>query len=337
MSWRGCTAMRSNAGMAGASARYHDARARFTTKVGGDIGLSYVAVVLVTLLWGFGPLFVRGVDASPLTIAFLRNWIAVPLVATIAWLVKAPLTWRWLKAAIPGGAMFTIAQTLGFASFQETSLANAVLIGAISPVIIVIVAVPMFGERLVPAQIVLMAVTMAAVAVFVLAASNTSGATLGGDLFAVGSLLGQTGYLLSVKRARMAAVPAAAYISGVFIVAGVLIAPLVFIWGTSLTAFTSEDWTYIVSLALVVGCGGHGMMTWAQKHVNVGVASVIILGTTVVTAAGGWIFFGQALTSVQIAAGVVVLATIAGVLAIQVRQETNEAVLPELIEPPIAE
>ena len=66
-------------------------------------------------------------------------------------------------------------------------------------------------------------------------------------------------------------------------------------------------------LALVAGCAGHGMMTWAQKHVNVGVASVMILATTVVTAVGGWVFFDQTLTAGQLVAGAVVLAAIAGV------------------------
>jgi drug/metabolite transporter (DMT)-like permease len=310
---------------------------RFTAKVGGESGVGYLAVVLVTFLWGLGPLLVRSVDASPLTIAFWRNWLAVPAVLALAWAARAPLTWRWLRAAIPGGLTFAVAQTLGFASFQETSLANAVLIGAISPVIIVIVAVPMFGERLTGAQVALMATTMVAVAVFVLAAGSTSGASVEGDLFAVGSLLAQAWYLLGMKQHRMAGVPAAAYISGVFIVCGIVVTPVALIWGSSFTALTTPDWVYLVILAIVVGCVGHSTMTWAQKHVKVSIASVIILGTTVVTAAGGWIFFGQALVPVQVIAGVVVLATIAGVLAIQVRQQPDELVLPDLAEPPFAE
>lgn len=313
------------------------ARARFTERVGGESGVGYLAVLAVTFLWGLGPLFVRAIDASPLTIAAWRNWLAVPVMVLVAYLAKAPLAWRWLKAALAGGVAFTLAQTLGFASFQETSLANAVLIGAISPVMIAVIAVPMFGERLSRAQIALMVVTMAAVAVFVLSAGSTSGASRKGDLLAVGSLLAQTAYLLSVKRARVAGVPAAAYIAGVFIIGGTLITPMAALWGTSFTAITGEEWGYLIALAAVVGCAGHGLMTWAQKHVNVGIASVIILGTTVVTAVGGWIFFDQALTGVQMLAGAVVLATIGGILAIQIRQQDDEIMLVDLAEPPFAD
>ena len=53
---------------------------------------------------------------------------AVLVAILIAYAVKAPLTWQWLRASIPGGVCFAIAQTLGFASFQETSLAIAAII-----------------------------------------------------------------------------------------------------------------------------------------------------------------------------------------------------------------
>ena len=348
MRWRVASSMRSNdlvtavpappPGAEGApQARHHLVRVQITRKVGGESGLGYLAVAVVVFLWGCGPLFVRSVDSSPLTIAFWRNWLAVPVVVAVAWLAKAPLNWRWLKAAIPGGMLFAVAQTLGFASFQETSLANAALIGAISPVIIVIVAVPMFGERLTGAQVALMAVAMVAVAFFVLEAGSGSGASTKGDLLAVGSLIAQTGYLLEMKRQRMADVPAAAYISGVFIVCGVIVTPISLIWGTSLTDLDGSDWASILALALVAGCAGHGMMTWAQKHVNVGIASVMILGTTIVTATGAWMFFDQTLTTTQIAAGFVVLVAISCVLALQLRQHPGEVVLPDLAEPPFAE
>ncbi|MFI5047783.1 MAG: DMT family transporter [Acidimicrobiia bacterium] len=322
--------------MSAASSAYHDARARMTDRV-GDTGIGYGAVVVATVLWGLGPLFVAAIDASPLTITAVRNWIAVPVMLMVARLAKAPLTWSVMKAAVAGGVACTLAQTLAFASFQETSLANAVLIISIAPVLITVVAVPMFGERLTRAQVVLMAITMTSVAVFVISAGNTSGASIAGDLFAVGSLVAQTAYLLCIKRARVANVPAAAYITGVFIIGAVVVTPMAFVWGTSLAGLNAQEWGYVVVLALAVGCLGHGLMTWAQKHVNVGVASTMILGSTVVTAAGAWVFFGQALDAVQIVAGAVVLAAIAGILTIQIRLQPGELTLADLAEPPFAD
>ena len=309
-------------------------------RVRNEVGLGYAAVTLVVLLWGIGPLFVRGIDSSALTIATIRNWITVPIMILVAVLVKAPLTWRWLKAAIPGGLLFAVAQTLGFASFQETSLAIAAIIGAISPLLIVIIAVPLFGERLSTRQILLMIVSFSGVVAVVAGAGGGGGASMTGNLLAVGSLFAMTGYLLTMKQARLANVPAAAYVAGVFLVCAVVVTPVDIIWGDAVGTVSGVEWLYVVLLALLAGCTGHVLMTWAQKHVNLGIASIMVLGTTVVTAAGGWIFFGQALSAVQIVGGFLVLTGLSGVLLLQISdpQTPREVpVLVELAEPPLAE
>src|SRR5262249_50756296 len=224
------------------------------------------------------------------------------------------LTWRWFAAAIPGGLLFAVAQTLGFASFHETSLANAAIISAVSPLLIVIVAVPLFGERLTGRQIALMALAFGGVVAVVAGADSSGGASLTGDLLAVGSLFAMTGYLLTMKHARMIGVPAGAYVAGVFLVTAIVITPIDLIWGDSLGAITGVDWLWVAMLALLAGCLGHTLMTWAQRHVNVGIASIMILGTTVVTAAGGGVFFDPTPTPPQIAGGGVGVRGPSGVL-----------------------
>jgi drug/metabolite transporter (DMT)-like permease len=308
--------------------------------VRNDAGLGYGAVAVVVLLWGVGPLFVRAVDASALTIATSRNWIAVPVALLIARLAKSPLTWRMLRAAIPGGLAFAVAQTLGFASFQETSLAIAAVIGAITPLVIVIVAVPLFGERLSGKQIALMGVAFAGVFAVVLGADSGGDASLFGDLLAFGSLFAMTTYLLLMKHARMADVPAAPYVAGVFLVCAIVVTPLDLAWGDGLSSIVGFDWLWIFMLAVFAGCLGHTLMTWAQRHVNVGVASIMVLGTTIVTAAGGWIFFGQELNVIQILGGFVVLMALGGVLLFQLSDPHRPPEVPlplELAEPPTAE
>jgi drug/metabolite transporter (DMT)-like permease len=311
-----------------------------TDNVREEAGLGYLAVTVVVLLWGLGPLFVRAVDAPSLTIATARNWIAAPVALGIAWLARSPVTWRALRVAIPGGLLFALAQTLAFASFMETSLANAAIIGAMSPLLIVIVAVPLFGERLSGKQIALMALAFAGVFAVVIGAGSSGDASFSGDMLALGGLFAMTGYLLVMKHARMTGVPAAAYVAGVFLVGAIVVTPANLIWGDSLSTIVGVDWLWVFLLAIIAGCLGHTLMTWAQRHVNVGVASIMVLATTVVTAAGGWIFFGQSLTAVQIVGGLVVLAALSGVLLLQLndpRRSPEVPMLVELAEPPLAE
>ena len=242
--------------------------------------------------------------------------------------------------AIPGGLAFAVAQTLGFASFQETSLAIAAVIGAITPLVIVVVAVPLFGERLSRKQIALMALAFAGVAAVVFGASSGGDAHVFGDLLAFGSLFAMTTYLLLMKHARMQGVPAAAYVAGVFLVCAVVVTPVELLSGQSLSEIEGVEWLWIFLLAAFAGCLGHTLMTWAQRHVNVGIASIMVLGTTIVTAAGAWIFFGQELNVVQILGGLVVLAALGGVLLFQLSDPNIPPEVPrplELAEPPTAE
>jgi drug/metabolite transporter (DMT)-like permease len=319
--------------------RFHAAVTR-SSAVRDETTVGYAAVTLVVCLWGTGPLFVRAVDASPITIATTRNWITVPITLALALVAGAPLTWRALRAAIPGGLLFAVAQTLGFASFQETSLAIAAIIGAICPLVIVIVAVPLFGERLTGQQILLMVVSFVGVLAVVLGASSGGDASMFGNLLAVGGLFAQTAYLLWMKHVAMTGVSASAYIAGVFLVTALVVTPVNIVWGDSVSAIAGIEWVWIVLLAVFAGVVGHTLMTWAQRHVNIGVASIMVLGTTVVTAAGAWIFFGQSLSAVQIIGGIVVLLALSGVLLLQLsdpRRPAEVPVLVELAEPPMAE
>ena len=203
-----------------------------------------------------------------------------------------------------------------------------------------IVAVPLFGERLSGKQIALMGVAFAGVFAVVLGADSGGDASLYGDLLAVGSLFAMTTYLLLMKQARMADVPAAAYVAGVFLVSAIVVTPIDLAWGDGLSAINGVDWLWIFMLAVFAGCLGHTFMTWAQRHVNVGVASVMVLGTTIVTAAGGWIFFGQELNVVQIVGGLVVLLALSGVVMFQLSDPHRPPEVPlplELAEPPMAE
>jgi drug/metabolite transporter (DMT)-like permease len=60
-----------------------------------------------------------------------------------------------------------------------------------------------------------------------------------------------------------------------------------------------------------------GLMAWAQRHVTVTISSVLALGATVITAAGAWVFFDQSLGASQIIGGLVVLASLCGIVISQ--------------------
>ena len=99
-------------------------------------GLPLLAVALAVFAWGFGPLFVKGIDASAPTIVFWRVLIGTVIAVAFAYLMGGRITMRMLVIAFPAAVCFALSFIFGFASFRETSIVNATLIPALQPVLI---------------------------------------------------------------------------------------------------------------------------------------------------------------------------------------------------------
>jgi drug/metabolite transporter (DMT)-like permease len=86
-----------------------------------------------------------------------------------------------------------------------------------------------------------------------------------------------------------------------------------------------------VGMVLVPGVLGHGLMTWAQKHLVVTVSSLMTLGSPVVSAVGAWIWLDQTMSWVQCVGAAVVLAAL-GAIGVNARLEAVRAAT--LSDPP---
>src|SRR5215211_5484185 len=185
-------------------------------------GLPLLAVALAVFAWGFGPLFVKGIDASASTIVFWRVLIGTAIAVGFAYLVGGRITWRLLVIAFPAGVCFAFSFIFAFASFQETSIVNATLIPALQPALILLLATRMFGERRSGVELAFAA--LAGVLV-VVAGASSDGASLEGNVFAVVNLLVFTAYFLLGKRARDTDVHAWSFLAAVFVCACVVVVP----------------------------------------------------------------------------------------------------------------
>jgi len=276
----------------------------------------YTALVAGVVAFGTAPLFVRAISAPALTIATFASWIAVIVMFIAARVARQPITQAGLISAIPGGILFALAQLLAFAAFRETSLAIASLITSMTPLVVVVAAVPLFGERLRAVQLLWAALAIAGVAAVILGATDEGGNALLGDLLAFGSLIAGAGMLLMMKHRRMGGVAASSYTAGVFLIAALFETPVWLVAGAKAN-FDGDDWLYLVLLAVFSLAAGMGAMAWAQRHVSVAVSSVLSLGATVITAVGAWVFFDQPLEVMQIVGGLVVLVSLAGIVTVQ--------------------
>jgi drug/metabolite transporter (DMT)-like permease len=297
--------------------RTPEGRARLAISIGA------VAV----FAWGFGPLLVRGIDASAPTIVFWRLWIATPVMIAAAYLTGGRVSLPLLKTVFLPGMLFGISMLVGFTSYQTTSIANATLIGALQPVLMLFIGPMLFGDRTGVRQVLLAVIALAGISTVVLGANQSSGASLKGDVLALINLGLWTAYFVRIKQVRNKGVHSAALIAGVFCVAAVLVSPYVLLTSHDVGAIHGADWLSIVAMVLVAGLVGHGLMTWAQRHLDITFASLLMLGSPVISAIGAWVVFGQRLSGVQIAGTLVVL-TALGAIVLDVRSNAVPADIP---------
>ena len=276
--------------------------------------LPLAAASVAVLIWGVGPLFVQATGLPGITVATYRLWFAIPVMYVILRIGGGRLTWPIIKVAAPAGALFAVDIGLGFSSFNHTSIANATLIGALTPVLVLLFAGRMFGDHLRRIDFLWFGLALAGTGIVVFGGSSTGSNSFFGDALAAGSLLAWTAYFLYVKRSRVDGVPAFAFMTAVVVTGALALTPYALFAADPVTAFHGTDWLWLFCLILGPGAIGHGSMTWATRYINVNVTSLMTLAGPVVSTVGAYWWFSQSIAAAQLAGGALVLFAIAMVL-----------------------
>jgi drug/metabolite transporter (DMT)-like permease len=272
------------------------------------------AASIAVVVWGFGPLFIRGIDMSAGALVFWRFLISLPIMTTACYVSGGRLRWViFRRMAIPA-TLFALSFISSFLSYQKTSIVNASLIGSLEPALLLLVAPFIFHVRTTARQVGFGAIALAGVVALVLGAGATNGSSYVGDLWAVVTLVLWTVYFIWAQRVRSEGYDALSMLAAVFIISFVVTTPI--------TLTTSHDvgsvtWKAILLLTLqAVGPGlvGHGMMMWSQRHLDIRTVSLMGLATPVVSAFGAWIVFSQGLRWMQFLGAAAVLAGLAGIV-----------------------
>ena len=290
----------------------------------GPLAAASVAVVV----WGIGPLFVKAIGLSGITVATYRLWFAIPVMLTILRFTGGRLTWAIVKVAAPAGALFAADIGFGFSSFQHTSIANATIIGALSPVLILLASKPLFGDRIRRIDFLWFALAIGGTLVVVLTGHDGGHRSWLGDGLATASLFVWTVYFLYVKRRRVDGVPAFAFMTAVIMCGAVALTPYAVFAADPVTRLHGLDWLWLFALILGPGALGHGLMTWATRYLNINLTSLMTLAGPIVSTVGAALFFSQRLSAGQVFGGMLVLVAIAFVLL----GHRNTEIVPQPLE-----
>jgi drug/metabolite transporter (DMT)-like permease len=274
-------------------------------------------VVLGVVLFSTGPVMVAGASVSGPIFSFWRLWIGTLLlgVVTVVYCRRRsrwPTLAGWKWAAICGLA-FGFHQLTFMTSLRLTSVVDVTLMNTIAPIIVGILAVPMFGERPGVSFRIWSLVAIAGTAIVVLAGSSgPDGDPLGMTLAAL-NVVGYSFYFVWSKLARdqIDTVP---FLFGAVLFAALSVSSYVAIAGESVGSIDVHDLALCVAVALLPGFFGHFAVTWSLRWVPANLPPVIMLAIPVLSGAMAWAFIGQAVHPAQVLGGALTVAGVAGAL-----------------------
>jgi drug/metabolite transporter (DMT)-like permease len=103
-------------------------------------------MVIAVVSWGLANILVKQMSIDGLNVAFYRLWLGTALTFALS-----PPSATGSRCASSGSpprrSAFGVNMVLFFTALKVTTIANATLIGALQPAIVLVIAGPMFGER----------------------------------------------------------------------------------------------------------------------------------------------------------------------------------------------
>ena len=281
----------------------------------GLVGASTAVVV-----WGVSSVLIKGVEGlSGLGLACYRIWLGAAII-TAAFLASGGRLSIWLlRRSLFGGLAFAADLVLFFVALQKTSVANATVIGALQPLLLLLVAGPMFGERPRLVEVGWGAVAVAGTALVVVGGDGGGANSLAGDLLAVGALVAWTAYFIFSKSARQE-LSALEYLTGMAIVAAVAVVPLPLFFEGTLGVTDANGWLTIFYITVINGLLGHYLMVAAHGHVSLLMLSLLTLGIPVLAAAAAALWIDEPLSVPQLAGMAVVLSAL-GVVSVRTARQ----------------
>jgi len=281
-----------------------------------DSTFAFAALFVGALAIGASPIFVRLAEVGPFASAFWRIFLALPVLAL--WMVaegppKDPAHrlkgWAAWKPMVPAGLFFAGDLTFWHLSITHTTVTNATLFANFSPVVVTIGAWLFLKEPITRAFAIGLALAMTGSFLLVGSSYQVDPNHVVGDIYGMITAFFFGSYVLSVRAVR-GRVSAAALMFRSGVITVVILFVIALVMEDRLTPLTWHGWAALAALALISHVGGQGMLAYALGHVTATLSSLVILIEPLAAAILGWLILSEAVTLLQGAGGLVILAGI---------------------------
>jgi drug/metabolite transporter (DMT)-like permease len=260
----------------------------------------FAALIAGNAALALGPWLVRLADTGPVSAAFWRLVLALPVLAWLAWRARgqAPLDCRVAALCLVAGAFFAFDLASWHIGIEQTRLANATLFGNSGSVILMVWG--LVAARRAPSGREGAGVLAALFGAAILLGRSLeiSTATFVGDLFCLAAGIFYAFYLLPAQKARATVNP---WLVLVFV--GLAASPLLL----GMAALAGEPilpgpagWTPVLLLAFSSQIVGQGLLVFSLRHFPPLIIGMALLTQPALAGLVGWLVFSELLVPLDI-------------------------------------
>jgi len=273
--------------------------------------LAFAALLLGAAAIAFAPIFVRLSDTGPSASAFWR--VALALLPLWIWAGmsartehKRALPW---KALVVAGLCFAGDLGAWHVSIMYTTVANSTLEANFAPIFVTLGAWLLFRQRVSRLFLIALAVTLGGATLLIGPNFALGGRALLGDALGVLTAVFYAGYMLAIKSAS-ARTTTASLMAVTTSVAAIALLPYGLASADVFMPQSASGWLVLAGLALIPHIAGQSLIAYGFAHLPASFSSVSLLLQPVLAAVYAWVLLGEAVGSVQMLGGLVVLAGI---------------------------
>lgn len=259
--------------------------------------LGWLAVGFAVVAFSLGSTLVKRADSPPLLLAFWRM-VSTSIVWNVLLLAtgRRPSLANLRRGAIPG-VLFGLNLMAFFTGATNNSVANAELIGSLTPFLIVPIGARFFGESINRKALVFALVAFGGVGLVLFAAPAAGDSSLKGNLFCALGMFTWAAYVATTRQVR-GPLDVVQFMASLLPVAALTVLPFA-LASNDLTSLSWHGWKYVLLLTFVTGLGAHGLIVFAQKSIGIGTIGVAQVAQPALAAMWSFLLLDETLERLQ--------------------------------------
>ena len=259
---------------------------------------------------------VKSAESPGVLVAFWRLVIVSVVWNVYLGLTGRRVTLRHVRQAFIPGVFFGVNLATFFVGATNNSVANAALIGSLSPFLIVPLGAKLFNEYNDPRALVFAVLAFGGAAMVLLNAPPNGDASLRGNVFGVLAMFLWVGYVVSTRHFRRD-MDVATFMATVSPIAAVAVVPLAIANG-DVFELSARGWAYTLVLTFLTGVAAHGLLVFAQRTIQIGTIGIAQVAQPALAVVWSFLLLGETVRSRQVVGIAIVMS---GLLAFLVLNE----------------